>query len=136
MTAGSRALVWVDHHEARIIRPLPGSTEFETMVVSGDAGATQARKHDGGHRHLMSRAFAERIVIAIADCAALVVVGPSTAKIELMAQLRDRHHDLAERVEIVESLTRESNAQLAAHAREVFGRLDAMHGIHVPQACD
>lgn len=135
-TARRQALVWVDHHEARIVRPLPESAEFETTAVTGDDGATHGRKHDGGHRHPVSSAFAERIALAVADCTALAVVGPSTAKSELMTQLRSRHHSLAERVAVVETLDRESDAQLAAHARQVFERLDQMHGIHVPQARD
>ncbi|MDQ3031193.1 MAG: hypothetical protein M3Y87_02165 [Myxococcota bacterium] len=131
-----RALVWIDHHEARIIHPLASSTEFDVTVVAGDDGQTHERKHDGGHRHPISAHFTDRIALALLDSSDVAVVGPSTAKAELMTQLRERHRDLAGRVTTVEALDRETDPQLASHARILFARTDAMHGIHVPQKPD
>jgi stalled ribosome rescue protein Dom34 len=128
-----RALVWVDHHEARIVSSHPDTTEPDVKVLAGDVGRPHERKHDGGHRHAMTAHFADRIVEGTREYTELVVAGPSTAKDELMGHLRDRHPELVARVYVVETLDHTSDAQLAAHARELFVRVDRMHGVHVPR---
>jgi stalled ribosome rescue protein Dom34 len=125
-----RCLVWVDHHEARIVRTL--AKGFDVVVVDGDDERPHERKHHGGHRHPLSARFADRIVTAIRDDRDLVVTGPSTAKDELLVHLRERHHELAARVSLVKTLDAATDGQLAARARELFERLDHMRGVHVP----
>lgn len=127
------ALVWVDHHEARVIHPVPDSDAFELNVVTGDDGATHGRKHDGGHRHAMSAGFTDRIASAVGEYGDLAITGPSTAKDELVAQLRERHPEVAQRVSVVEPHDRTTDPQLAASARQIFERVDRMRGIHVPR---
>jgi stalled ribosome rescue protein Dom34 len=79
----------------------------------------------------MSTQFADRIADAVRDYAELVLTGPSTAKDELMTQLTERHHAVAARVTLKETLERATDPQLAAEARKLFERADRMHGIHV-----
>ncbi len=130
-TPTRRALVWVDHHAAKIIHPLPASTEFEVVDIHGDEARPHESKHGGGHRHPLSIDFAHRITGALDGYSDLVLMGPSTAKDELMAHLREHHAQLADRVALVETFDHATDAQLAAQARAVFERVDRMHGIHV-----
>lgn len=129
-----RGLLWVDHHEARLVHPLAPASGYEAIVVAGDSDRPHERKHDGGHRHPLSVKFADRIAEAVRDYGDLVLTGPGNAKNELMVQLRERHHETAERISIVATRDRGTDAQLVAEARRLFDRLDHMRGIHVPQA--
>lgn len=132
MTRLPRSLVWIDHHQARVVRPL--AKGFDARTVAGDEDRPHERKHDGGHRHPISVRFTDRVAAAVHDDRDLVVAGPSTAKEELLAQLRARHREVAERVSLLVTLDDASDARLAARARELFERLDRMRGIHLPQA--
>ncbi len=123
-------LVWVDHHEARIVHP-QHEGGGETARVHGDTDRPHERKHDGGHRHPISAAFADRIADAVRACSDLAITGPSTAKDELLSLLRERHEELAERVRAVEPFDHVTDAQLVTHARRLFERIDRMRGIHV-----
>ena len=131
---GRRALVWVDHHETRIVQPIPESKHFEAVTIAGDGDRPHERKHDGGHRHPIGVRYADAIAEALRGFGDLVITGPSTAKDELMTHLREKHAELASRVSVVKTLDRATDAQLAAKARELFERLDRMRGIHLPQA--
>jgi hypothetical protein len=132
--AERRALVWVDHHETRIVRPIPESKLFDASSVTGDGSRPHERKHDGGHRHPVGVRYADAVAEALRGFGDLVITGPSTAKDELLAHLRERHAEIADRVSVVKTLDRATDAQLAATARELFTRLDRMRGIHLPPA--
>jgi hypothetical protein len=134
MTPTRRGLVWVDHHEARIVHPVPESSGFDVLVVEGDADRPHEKKHDGGHRHPISREFGDRLAHALRPYTELAIVGPSAAKDELMHQLREHHHEMVGRVVALEPLDRSSDAELAAHARRTFDSADRMRGVHVARA--
>lgn len=129
-----RALLWIDHHEARLVPPEAHATDVAPRVIAGDDDRPHERRHGGGHRHPISVRYADRVAAALRDQADLVLAGPSSAKDELYVHLRERHPELAERVSLVKTLDRDTDPRLAAVARTVFERLDRMRGIHVPQA--
>jgi hypothetical protein len=135
MSTKKPALLWIDHHEARIIRSTWNEHEsVEVDVLRSGDDRTHDRKHDGGHRHVLSTAFADRVAGALRGHTDLIVSGPSTAKDEVMVHLRERHADVAGCVRKIETLDRATDPQLAEHARGVFEAVDHMRGVHVPRS--
>ena len=132
----AHAVVWVDHHEAKIlgIHVSAGAERdagFESEKIHGPHGQTHNKRHDDGHRHTLDAQFAERIAQALAGASEVLVCGPGAAKDELMAHLRAKHAAVAAKVVAVEAIDHPTEGQLADHARKVFGKIDRMKGTHV-----
>ncbi|UJR85816.1 hypothetical protein [Sandaracinus amylolyticus] len=124
-------IVWVDHHEAHVVQLHAEGADYEASRVRGLGGQTHDKRHDSGHRHVLDTLFADRIAQALEDSEEILVCGPSTAKDELMARLRDHHPAIAKRVIAVEPMDHPTEAQLADHARRAFRIADRMRGVHV-----
>lgn len=125
------ATVWIDHHEARVIHLHEDAATFEAVAVHGPHGQTHNKRHDDGHRHTLDHAYAERVATALAEVDEVLLVGPSTAKDELMKELQAHHPALAKRVLGVEAHDHETDGQLADHARRFFASADRLRGVHV-----
>lgn len=125
------ATLWIDHHEARLVHLADDGPSYETVAVHGPHGPTHDRRHDGGHRHTLDRAYADRVAAALGEVEEILVVGPSTAKDELMKELAAHHPAITKRVLGVEASEHASDGQLADRARRFFFAADRLRGVHV-----
>jgi stalled ribosome rescue protein Dom34 len=122
-TGRHHALVWIDHHEARIFR-------FDTEV-SHSAHHIIRDEHSPAHLHhkansvgsghaAISHAYLEKIAIDIADAKAILIVGPSSAKHEFYTHIESHHPQLLNLIIGVETLDHPGDGPLLAHAAQVF----------------
>ncbi len=79
----THAVTWIDHHEARVFHTYPDATDATTVLAPQYhlhrhlKGRGEATEHpDDAHRF-----FAE-VAKTLADVDALLIVGPSSAKLE------------------------------------------------------
>jgi hypothetical protein len=119
--------VWIDHNEARVFH-VDASAFDETTIVSPKAH-TQLHRRSGpgaesGHRTVGDRHFYEAVTTAIADAQAILVVGPSTAKLELLRHLHKHAHHVESKIVGVETVDHPTDRQIADHARHYFGIAD------------
>jgi stalled ribosome rescue protein Dom34 len=123
--------IWVDHNEARALALSSDDASFDMIAhVHAQDLRTHPKKNDGS-RHEAEPSFLAAIASIIERSDEVVLVGPSRTKDELVAYLETSHADLCPRIVAVETLDRESDGRIAAHARKVFERTDRMRGIHV-----
>ncbi len=128
MSPHYHAILWIDHREAKIFRF--SATDVTPMVV--DSHATGRHSHHkanttgSGHRGVDTEFFG-RVVAALADVGALLIAGPSTAKLELKNYIAEHAPALAERVSGIEALDHPGDAALLALARRFFKADDRMH---------
>jgi stalled ribosome rescue protein Dom34 len=121
------ALVWIDHQTAKVFRF--NDDVSETSTVHG----THAHQHlhhkansgDSGHAPV-DKQFLERVAAAIEHSGAILVVGPASAKTELLAHLKHAHPRIAAKISAVESIDHPTDGQLLAHARQFFKADDRM----------
>jgi hypothetical protein len=121
------AVVWIDHHEARVISFNADEADERTVHPahpirhlhhkSGSAAGT----HERGDADYF-RAVAEAVVAATE----FLVTGPSTAKTEFVTWLRKQAPLTSERLAGVETLAPMSDKQLVAEARRFFKGADRM----------
>lgn len=121
------SIVWLDHEEAKIIHfnaeairqdevvPPPSETRFHAKA------ATSGRRDEHTLQHYFSQ-----VAKALDDSQQVLVVGPSTAKLELLRALHRNHPQLEKRVIGVETVDHPTDRQLAAYAKKYF--LAAAHG--------
>jgi stalled ribosome rescue protein Dom34 len=123
------AVVWLDHAEARVFQFTAEAFEKH------NAHTAQARPHlhhkrgAVGSGHLAEdHAYLGQIVKLLEGAREILVVGPGTAKLELIKYIHRHHRDLEARVVGVETVDHPSDGQLLGYARHYFEAKDRMIG--------
>jgi hypothetical protein len=121
MASHYHAVVWIDHHEARVFHF--GLTGSEHLVLHPDNPTKhihhKANSIGSGHA-AEDQDFLHRVTEAIAGAGAVLITGPANAKTELVKHIH--HHDpkLMDSIAAVETVDHPSDGQLVAHARRYF----------------
>ena len=115
------AVVWIDHHQARIIFFNADDAEETTVRpvhvprhlhhTSGSPAGTHERGDAAYFSHVMG---------VLGETKEFLITGPSTAKTEFVTWLRSNTTQMADRLAGVEVLPRISDNQLVAEARRFF----------------
>jgi stalled ribosome rescue protein Dom34 len=125
MTLHSGSAVWIDHHEARVFHVSPAS--FDESVVK--APIHHIHRHPKGptdeHHHPddMRRFFAD-VAKALESSEKILIVGPSTAKLQFLRYLHEHVRVLEPRVVGIETADHPTDRQLIAHIKHHFGIAD------------
>lgn len=117
-----KTLVWMDHQEAKIFR-LEGGEFRESDVHAPKEHVHRHAKAPGGsseHPEDQRRYFVE-VAKAIDDAAPVVLLGPSTAKLQFLRWLSRERASIEARIVAIETADHPSSAQLMAHAKRSFG---------------
>ena len=117
------ALVWIDHHEARIFRFETEVAEAVHHVIRDEQSPphlhTKANSIGSGHVPV-NHAYLQKIAADIKDARAILIVGPSSAKHELYKHIEAHDKDLLSRIVGVETLDHPGDGPLLAHAAKSF----------------
>jgi stalled ribosome rescue protein Dom34 len=118
-----QTVVWLDHQEARIFGVDAEKLKQETVAAPKHhfhrhpKGSTAEHHHPGDGAH-----FFKEIAAALTESDEVLLLGPSTAKLEFLRYLTKQDHTLEEKVVGVETADHPSDGQLVAHARRYFDR--------------
>ena len=116
------AVVWLDHKEAKLFHVDAATLDRAELHVahhlhhSGKTGgpAETHRKAAADHP------FFDEISKHLGGALTILVVGPASAKTELVAYLQEHHKDVASKVVGVEVADHPTDAQIVAHAKKYF----------------
>jgi stalled ribosome rescue protein Dom34 len=121
------AVVWIDHHEARVFHF--GPTDVERLVVHPNNPTRhihhKANSIGSGHA-LEDQQFLHAVAESIADAGAILVAGPANAKTELIKHIHQHDPKLMNAIAGVETVDHPSDAQLVAYARKYLKVTDRM----------
>jgi hypothetical protein len=98
---------------------VPGN-RYPARHLHHKAGAIGAGNSAEDHKYLAS------VAAALTDAGAILIVGPSSAKTELVKHLHRHDPKTAERVVGIETSDHPSDGQIVAHARVYFRAADRM----------
>jgi stalled ribosome rescue protein Dom34 len=132
MATGIYAVLWIDHHEARIA--FVSHDESDEIVVHADQARHHLRSKAGnpeGYRATEDHVFFQKVANDLAPVKGFLVVGPANAKTQFVKHLHRYDPRLIERLSAIESMDRLTDGELLALARKYFKRVDRM--IHQPQ---
>jgi hypothetical protein len=121
------AVVWIDHHEARVFHF--GPADVERLVLHPDHPTRhinhKANSMGSGHA-AEDRDFLHAVAESIADAGAVLIAGPASEKTELMKHIH--HHDprLIDVILGVETVDHPTDSELVAFARKYFMAADRM----------
>lgn len=115
------ACVWLDHTEARIFQ-FSGESAVEQVVAATPDKHIHHGNKQGGRRSTTEEdhAFYHAIAQALAAAKEVLVVGPSTAKLEFVRHVHKHDHALEPRIVGVETVDHPTDGQLIAYATKYF----------------
>lgn len=127
MPSHYHAVIWIDHHQARVLHF--NASELDEQVLRPDHPA-HSRHHKAdrvsGGRELEDQRFLESVARSVAGAGAVLIVGPSSEKNELVKHIKRYHPEMAIRIEGVELLDHPTDGQLLAYARRYVKGADQM----------
>ena len=121
MSSHYHAIVWIDHHEARVFHF--NVSEVDRLVLHPDNPAHhlhhKANTIGSGHA-AEDHDFLQRVAEAVADAGAVLVTGPANAKTELVKHIRQHVPKLSAKIAGIETVDHPTDGELVAHARKYF----------------
>ncbi|MEZ4299794.1 MAG: hypothetical protein R3B70_32900 [Polyangiaceae bacterium] len=121
------AAVWLDHSEARVFHI--EKKGFDETHVQADKPHQHLHRKSGpgavsGKRAHVDPDYYEDICKSLGAADEILILGPSTAKLELIKHVHKKHPDLTDRVVGVETVDHPSAGQIVAYARKYFDKVD------------
>ena len=123
----THAAVWIDHKEARIFLLHPGTMD-ETIV--------RAPPHSIHHKHPVgdnqkahpddAKRFFHEVANALGDTGEVLVVGPGSAKLELVKWAHAHKHALEHKIVGLATVDHPTDGQIVAFAKHYFVKTDAL----------
>jgi stalled ribosome rescue protein Dom34 len=120
--------VWLDHHEARIFHVEGGSFDA-TQIAAPRHHIHRHPNVTAEHEHPAdAQKYYREIARALEDAEEILVLGPSTAKLELIKHVHKHDPALAPKIVGVETVDHPTDGQIAAYARTYFRAADRTRG--------
>ena len=121
-------VVWIDHREAHVIHFNPDDAETSIIQPKSKHKAHLHHKEGsvGPGKTPPDDKYNHEVADAIKDAGEILIVGPSTAKLELFKHLQRHDPAIAARVVSVETVDHPTDGQLLKFARRHFVADDRM----------
>jgi stalled ribosome rescue protein Dom34 len=125
MTEHAHAVVWLDHHEAKIFHFNADSAE-EKLIIPADPHVHLHHKANsiGSGHAAEDKAYLHAIVDAIRHTKAVLITGPGLAKTALVKHIASHDPGIMSQVSGIETVDHPSDGALVAHARAYFRKAD------------
>ncbi len=123
--------VWLDHKEARIFSlNADGADEAKVLAPLHNVHHKHPRGQDGGKEHPNdAKQFFADVCRNLTTAEEILVVGPGSAKLELIRYLHQHEKGLEPKVVAVETVDHPTDGQIIAYAKTAFKRIDRMASV-------
>ena len=121
------AVVWLDHTEAHVMHFAKEEVEKFTARASDKHPHLHHKRVATGSCHRGEDvAYFDAVVKLLGGAQEILIVGPGSAKLELVKHIHKHHAVMVSRVLGVESADHPTDGQVVAHARSYFAARDNM----------
>ena len=121
-------VVWIDHKEARVCRVLPETAREEVIAAPHHVHHKHPRGREGMKEHPEDdKRFFHEVARSLEGSVEILLVGPSTAKLEFLRYVQTHHHALAPKIIGMETADHPTDGQLLAHAKAYFKNVARPH---------
>jgi len=122
MSSRHGTIMWIDHHEARLFDVEEGAFDETKVLASGKhmhrhpKGGTAEHNHPDDEQH-----FFREVAGALEQAEQILIVGPSTAKLQFFRYLHRHAAKLEPKVVGLETVDHPTDGQLVAYGKRHFG---------------
>lgn len=117
----THAALWISHRDAHVLDINTGPFEEVTVATPHHAHRRHPKGESGAKEHPDDALrFFREVAQALTGFDQILVVGPSTAKLEFLRYAHEHDRPLATRIVGVETVDHPTDGQLAAHAKQYF----------------
>ncbi|MDO8280666.1 MAG: translational machinery protein [Burkholderiaceae bacterium] len=125
----NHAVVWLDHQQAHIIHFNADDSTVKTVKTHSH----ETRQHrtsgvPGSGKAPVNQAYLHEIAEGVADAKEVLVVGPGSAKLDLIKHIHKHDPAVGDKVVGVETIDHPTDPQLLAYAKKYFVKVDQMKG--------
>lgn len=126
----SHSIVWIDHQEAHIIQFNADTHENSTITTKSKHSNVHLKAGVlGSGNHSSDQNYLHEVAEAVAKTSEILIVGPGSAKLELLKHLNKHDPKVAEKVVGIDTVDHPSDGQLLAYAKKYFLRADKLRPI-------
>lgn len=119
--------VWIDHREARVFHFNPDQVAEQTLKAHRPVHHQHMRGPDGAQAHPEDdRKYFHEVARAIDDAHDILIVGPSTAKLQFIRYVHQHEPALEPKIVGVETVDHPTDGQIIAYAVKYFKKTDQM----------
>jgi len=116
-----RTAVWIDHREARIFHVTEDTFDEKTVATPQHIHRRHPKGESGAKEHPDdAKRFFHEVARSLEGSSHILILGPSTAKLELLQYLNRHDHPIAVCVVGIETVDHPTDPQVAAHVRTYF----------------
>jgi stalled ribosome rescue protein Dom34 len=121
------AAVWIDHHEAKVFHV--DGEGFDPAKIQPHHHVKRHPTTTADHAHPADELhYFQAIETALADAEEILIVGPGSAKLELIKHMHKSNRGLESRVVGLETVDHPTDGQLLAYVRKYFHAKDRLLG--------
>jgi hypothetical protein len=121
------AVVWIDHRRARVFHFNESAADRIVVNPNNPVRNLQHKANSIGSGHVPEdQNFLEDVAKSVADAGAILVLGPSNEKNELVKHIKRFHPEMTIKIEGVEPADHPTDRELVAYARQYLKSADLM----------
>ena len=125
----NHAVVWLDHQEAHIIHFNSNTSTLEKVKTDTHQGHLHHHRGAlGSGKVQTSQDYLHAVAQSFSDAKEVLVVGPGSAKLELIKHVHQHDPKVAAKILGVETVDHPSDPQLLAFAKNCFVKIDSLKG--------
>jgi stalled ribosome rescue protein Dom34 len=119
--------IWLDHQEAHIFHIHRDNFDEATVKAPQHIHHRHPKGLEGGKEHPDdTKRFFREVAHSLEAAEEILIVGPSTAKLEFLRYVHKHDQALEPRIIGIETVDHPSDGQLVAYAKKYFKRIDQM----------
>ncbi|MFT3733176.1 MAG: translational machinery protein [Hyphomicrobium sp.] len=121
MSGHFHAVVWIDHHEARVFHFNASDSDKITVHPKDPVRHIHHKANSIGSGHAPEdQEFLKNVTDAVADAGAILITGPAGEKTVLMEHIGRHAPALKSKIKAVEPLDHPTDGEILALARKFF----------------
>jgi stalled ribosome rescue protein Dom34 len=126
----SHVVVWIDHQEAHVIQFNAEASASEVIKTKSKHGHVHQKSGVLGAGHANpDQNYLHDVALAVSGAGEILIVGPGSAKLELLKHVNKHDPKVSEKIVGVETIDHPSDGQLLAYAKKYFIRVDNLRAL-------
>lgn len=126
----NHAVVWIDHQEAHVIQFNAEASESEIIKTKSKHKHVHQKSGTPGSGHFNAdQNYLHQVIEAVSGAGEILIVGPGSAKLELIKHAHQHDTKISEKIVGVETVDHPTDGQLLAYAKKSFTKIDNMRAL-------